>query len=83
MKLKSKKARRMSRKSKPQMSPAQLLKMAEQQIAFWKIVQSAAKAEIKAKDRAKGKKVRPARKARSAKTSRTAPKHAKKVARAR
>ena len=55
-------AQRASRKSKPQMSPAQLLKMAEQQIAFWKIVQSAAKAEIKAKDRAKGKKLRPMKK---------------------
>jgi hypothetical protein len=62
MKLKSKKAQRASRKSKPQMSPAQLLKMAEQQIAFWKIVQVAAKAEIKAKDDAKGKKLRPLKK---------------------
>lgn len=57
MKSKSKKAQ--SRKQKPAMTPAQLLKMAEQQIAFWKIVQAAAKAEIKAKDRAKGKKLRP------------------------
>jgi hypothetical protein len=65
------------------MTPAQALKMAEQQLVFWKAVAAVAKAQIKERERAKGKKLRPARKVRPAKTSRTAAKHAKKVARAR
>lgn len=81
MKLKSKKAAK--RKSKPAMTPAQALKMAEQQLVFWKAVAAVAKAEIKERERAKGKKLRPARKVRPAKTSRPAAKHAKKAARAR
>lgn len=45
------------------MTAKQKLKMAEQQLAYWKQVAKEAKAELRAQERVRGKKLRPAKRA--------------------